>query len=1823
MDALTRRQFDRAMFAKERTLAIRVGDYTSRDIKEASFEYGYIKGDTYKPGGTCAGSGKITFTSIITTFNKLDILHPEIGLLVGNTYQWVKMGEYFINDIEIDRNRNTTTLELMDGMFKLNREYVTDLHFPAEVREVIQEICLKTGIELANDYFGISAMRYHVEQVPEGKKLSFRDMLSAMTQMIGMSCFFNREGKMEIRDLTESNITINADSYFLHGLTKSEIEYQIAGITCKTDKKSLTVGMKTGRSLELDNVFMTQSALNDLYYKLKNLTYYPYNLNYQGHLLLEVGQWVTIQTNKKETFKVPVLSQSFTFKGGLRGRISADSKAGNDTQYSYEGTITKQIKQQDGIEAKIQAQIEAADAAFDAEFKKRKKEIDDGIELAKAKAEEVKQELSDTINQRFDSFDNGPLKEAKRKAEEALKKAGASSSLAQEAKQIGLDSIARLEAFKSQTTTTQTALSGDLDALKRTIANDIRPKQAKAEAEIAKQVEALNKTKNELAGVKSAQATYEETTTRRLSELTNLANGKASKSELVQTAEELASRIASVQASGRNLFLNSLFKQDISKTGIWTTSTYEATIDSTDKYLGHNALKIVGQNPSGRDGGNPKITYPALGQFGKVILGSTTNQDVTISFYAKASTNGIKLRSRLGYIGKTGNVTLSTEIKRYVVHIPKNWTNESNQTTNEWLFNFNQEGTVWIWMPKFEISDVDTSYSEAPEDTDGQISAVESSFKQRADALDADVRSLTEGLRTKADISTVNVTAENIRQSVKRLETDTQNKLDQKLSQAEFEVQAGSIRQEILSATKDKADKTLVVAEAGKLREEFSKMKVGSRNYAEDYDFSRGLWHYSQGDNSLQDWTISNGEYNVKGTTNTWKQMQIFSKEGSRVSEKNSTALLELEVGETYTLSFQAMCHSGNPSVWVSLRANRTVPGNPGIINGNFNLTSSWQTYQVTIPALTKPETFDFWRIILGYDGIGHVAFRKVELTRSSTRIDAGPAPEDGKMNLIAAKATFERTAQGLRTDLSAIQEYVNKDGQRQESLQRYAREESAKQATAVREQISKDYVGKNTFQESVQGVERRLESLSLGTSGNLLKNSNDGFYNQHDKRYRLAETLQANQTYTLVSKYWHGENSTDHTFYNGVGKWQRLSYNKAIDAWVVQFTPTQEIPAGTEIVLSAVPNEAKGNMSWATLVRGAIPLIHWQPAKGDVEEGFTQKLAEYKETVDGRFATISSQINGKANQSDFQRVKETSQLYERIIGSNENDISNKVARMAMTNQLFQVEVSKHSGNGVNRAINTTSGWGPFITRSGNDGVNLHADLHKILSSGFKAGNTVHVRMEISIDDVQRFNDKQIVAIIQSYGDVTNWARAGRTFDYNIGTLQPGNNWRLIEFDTVMTEEMLKNNSWMLNLRVDGASSYKVHTKAVKVEKGNVASAWSAAPEDTDEAIHSVRTVQTQLAGSYAIQNLNSAGDIISGINLGANGHNRITGKLTHITGETLIDNAVIKSAMVDKLKTANFESGSVTTKILDAEAVTADKVRFDNAFIRKMITNEAFIDQLTSKQIFATKVESVVSRSTFLEAYQGRIGGFTIGRFDQGRGRWISGINQFSVGMGNGEGGSYNGENTAFWANWGYSWNYPGPNAWYVTTSGNMYCRNGADFHGKVDFSNRSTVNFYSQPSFSNGAVINGSLRVSGRITYSGGEWLYSPIYNKLWKDNSQGGEWLYLDRQGNSGRDWIEMNKRISDRRYKSNIQDSQVSGLDAINNLKTYSYRKEYDGKIEDIACGIMAQDVQKYAPEAFFENPDGAYSYRTFELVPYLIKAIQELNQKIEKMEKTIA
>ncbi|VKD76396.1 PblB [Streptococcus pneumoniae] len=1337
-----------------------------------------------------------------------------------------------------------------------------------------------------------------------------------------------------------------------------------------------------------------------------------------------------------------------------------------------------------------------------------------------------------------------------------------------------------LEDIEGQISTVESTFkqrANSLDAGVRSLTEGLRTKvdisSLNVTAEnIRQSVKSLETDTQNKLNQKLSQAEFEVRAGSIRQEILNATKDKASKSELTQTAEELASKIASVQASGRNLFLNSLFKQDISKTGIWTTSTYTATIDSESKYLGHTALKIIGLNPSGRDGGNPKVTYPALGQFGKVIPGSTTNQDVTISFYAKANKNGIMLRSRLGNIGyKTGNVTLSTEIKRYVVHIPKGWTNESKWTTNEWLFNFNQEGTVWIWMPKFEISDVDTSYSEAPEDIEGQISTVESTFKQRADSLEAGVSRLTEGLRTKADISSLNVTAENIRQSVKSLETDTQNKLNQKLSQAEFEVRAGSIRQEILNATKDKADKTLVVAEAGKLREEFSKMKVGGRN----------LWIKSKMVGAVIEKLPENHVTGQKecyrlenNSTLTFNIEPDFS---SRLYQKVTfSAWIKYEnvvQGRNFWNVFNCFKH------YLFRKNSETgVQSGPDYATlGMYKGSADWKYITFTYDYSEKTN-FDQLKTSLRFNlegatsGTAWVTGIKVEI--GSVATDWSPAPEDADGLITEAKATFERTAQGLRTDLSAIQEYVNKDGQRQEALQRYTREESTRQATAVRELVNRDFVGKATYQEDVKGINQRIEAVKTSANKGIAsqiasyRQSVDGKFTDISSQITTYKQDVGGQISGLSNRLTSSEQGTTTQISNLSN---RINSNKQ----------------GADNQISNLKTQVATNKDNAERQMGRI----------------SDQVSANKANADSQFANVTNQLARKVETTDFQRVKETSKLYERILGNTENGIADKVARMALTNQLFQVEVAKNASNGQNLLKGTKDFSGNWKNKSAN--WKTHAEKYKGVDVLFKnnSWNGIGQEIDANIGEIYTF----------SLWMKSDWKNDTVNFYVNRnGSVEKG--WGVPSQTSIAITNEWKRYSFTFKITANGFIFPRVerlnqdtnlYVAGLKLEKGSYATPYTEAPEDTDEAI---RSVQSQLTGSWAVQNINSAGDIISGINLGANGHNRFVGKLTHITGETLIDRAVIKSAMVDKLKTGNFEAGSVTTTILDAEAVTAEKVRFDDAFIRKMTANDAFIDQLTSKRIFSTKVESVISSSTFLEAYQGRIGGFTLGQFDQGGGRWISGVNQFSVGMGNGAG---HGVRTAFWANWGNNWNYAGPKAWNVNTDGKMYCRNEVGFYDQVDFSNSSRANFYGNTTFSRSPVFSNGIELGSKDVLGDG-----------WNPKGGRNAVVWWNQVGSgSVKYWMEQK---SDRRLKENITDTAVKALDKINRLRMVAFDFIENKKHEEI--GLIAQEAETIVPRIVSrdpENPDGYLHIDYTALVPYLIKAIQELNQKIEKMEKTIA
>lgn len=318
---------------------------------------------------------------------------------------------------------------------------------------------------------------------------------------------------------------------------------------------------------------------------------------------------------------------------------------------------------------------------------------------------------------------------------------------------------------------------------------------------------------------------------------------------------------------------------------------------------------------------------------------------------------------------------------------------------------------------------------------------------------------------------------------IKKLISDFKDQTQSQFSgiqgaQSRFEQTTEKALSDLTNVTNGKADRSYVEQTVAGVKEEFTSLKVGSRNYAEDYDFTRGLWFFTHGDSSNSTGTAENGVYTISGNTNTWKQAQLFSSTAPSWATSKTTALDLLEKGEPYTISFYAKRNSGSGMMWASLRENRKSGGNTERITAQFQLTDEWNLYKVSVPSLDKSDEFDFWRIIIGYSEAGSISFKKVELTQSTTRTDAGPAPEDQKYLVERAQATFERTVQGLTTQLTKLEAKTGPNGELEQRMLTYSEKAAVDAVNATRQILGQGYIAKSKYDEDVAGITRRLEDL-------------------------------------------------------------------------------------------------------------------------------------------------------------------------------------------------------------------------------------------------------------------------------------------------------------------------------------------------------------------------------------------------------------------------------------------------------------------------------------------------------------------------------------------------------------------------------------------------------------------------------------------------------------------------------------------------------------------------------------------------------------------------
>ena len=336
--------------------------------------------------------------------------------------------------------------------------------------------------------------------------------------------------------------------------------------------------------------------------------------------------------------------------------------------------------------------------------------------------------------------------------------------------------------------------------------------------------------------------------------------------------------------------------------------------------------------------------------------------------------------------------------------------------------------------------------------------------------------------------------------------------------------------------------------------------------------------------------------------------------------------------------------------------------------------------------------------------------------------------------------------------------------------------------------------------------------------------------------------------------------------------------------------------------------------------------------------------------------ANLRTDLNGKVSLTDFQSVRETSKLYERILGRDENDISSNVSRLVMTNEIFQTEVGKYSTQG-----------GPNMLRNSraDDGLKYWTEADGRL------GFTAHT---FYFNGQKRMFELRPGAIVKSPRFIVK-----RSADYTLNILGFDNNSKYFRvyfckrkkgssadfeekqlvFDgrpqwtngPVFSNEKTVKKSFKFNIGDfdDGYLQFEydknnpnkwggLFMTELDFYEGTNDRKWQPAPEDSAEPIEAVRAQMTLLSNSWSVKTLNSASDVLGAINLNPDGSVKINEGLISVGEKTYIKDGVIKKSMIgnaqigtahiDEIDASQARLINVSAKNIVADGLTANIIR-------------------------------------------------------------------------------------------------------------------------------------------------------------------------------------------------------------------------------------------------------------------------------------------------------
>ncbi|HFI0398420.1 TPA: phage tail protein [Streptococcus suis] len=324
-----------------------------------------------------------------------------------------------------------------------------------------------------------------------------------------------------------------------------------------------------------------------------------------------------------------------------------------------------------------------------------------------------------------------------------------------------------------------------------------------------------------------------------------------------------------------------------------------------------------------------------------------------------------------------------------------------------------------------------------------------------------------------------------------------------------------------------------------------------------------------------------------------------------------------------------------------------------------------------------------------------------------------------------------------------------------------------------------------------------------------------------------------------------------------------------------------------------------------------------------------------------------------------------------------------------------------------NLALGTSDSWSTYVSTN-SARSDWRVEICRIDFNHYKAsvGKKLNLFVHILADNVTLDSSSSHKIAIQAYvlkkdGSVL-WHGDNPFHRQWVRDLKSGNNYHIVKLSKEVKPSIYEEGARLVvECRIDGANHVDFHHRAVMVTASDIfPDAWSPAPEDvaTVTALHDVKdtvsshtrtigaigetgsildnvskvtqtanglvtevsgsnglkTQVSTLAGSYAIKNLTSAGNVLGQLNLNPDGSVRINEGLISIGDKTYIKNGVIKSAMIGNGQIGTAHIGEIDAGIARIINLDVSNIKgLDAEFIKAKIEN-AFIGWMKGKTITA-----------------------------------------------------------------------------------------------------------------------------------------------------------------------------------------------------------------------------------------------------------------------------